>query len=210
MLVDLNNLKIKARTQDFLEIEEIVNNLVILKNGTVSAIIEVFPSNFELLSLEEQQYRIRAFASLINSVEYPLQILIETKQVRTNEYLRFLDSHSPNIKNNALSRMYKIYSHFMHNILSQQKVFKKRFFVVVSYYSIFKYSADLPVEQKKQLLERALNYLVPKVNHIIQVFKNMGMEAKLLSTFEIIKYFYSVYNPESLQIDLTKYKITLE
>ena len=191
----IKSLRISASTQDFLEIEEIIYGIIATKNGRFMAVIEVFPTNFELLSQSEQEYKIKAFASLINSLDFNLQIVIDTKKLFVSEYTNFLNKIDITHHPPGLQRMFKIYKQFITNIITHQNVFKKRFFMVIPYASGFSYSISMPLDKKQHLLEQAINYLNPKITHLINMVKSMGLEAKQLRTLDLVKYFYEVYNP---------------
>ena len=207
--INVANLTVSTPTQQFLEIEEVINNILITKNGTFCALIEVFPTNFALLSTEEQEHKIRQFAALINSLDFTLQIVIDTKKLFVSEYIKYLDKINPEHHTPGLRRMFLIYKRFINNIIVNQKVFQKRFFLVIPYYSNTTYRNDLPIATKETLLEQAANYLHPKTSHTLGMIQNMGLNAKVLTTQEIIKYFYSVYNPDKRQIPIEEAQITI-
>ena len=72
---------IRASTQEFLEIEDIKDDLVILKDGSCCLIIKTSAVNFGLLSQEEQDAIIFAYAAFLNSLSFPLQILIFSRKI---------------------------------------------------------------------------------------------------------------------------------
>lgn len=207
--VVLKSLKISAPSQDFLEIEEIIYGFIITKYGKFLAVIEVFPTNFDLLSQEEQEYKIRSFASLINSLDYNLQIVIDTKKLFVSEYTNFLNKIDITHHPPGLQRMFKIYKQFITNIITHQNVFKKRFFMVIPYSSGVSYSIAMPLDKKQHLLEQAINYLTPKISHLLSMIKSMGLEGKQLRTLDLVKYFYQVYNPDAEIIPIEGNKIEL-
>src|SRR6266550_3126397 len=73
--------KIHATTQKFTEIVDFIDNIVVLEGGAACMIIEITASNFALLSRREQDTRIFAYASLLNSLSFPIQILIRNKRI---------------------------------------------------------------------------------------------------------------------------------
>lgn len=75
-------------TQEHLNIEDIVDNLLVLKNGVVSLVLETSALNFDLLSEEEQDARILAFAYLLNGVDYPIQISVRTVRTDVSDYVK--------------------------------------------------------------------------------------------------------------------------
>ena len=91
--------KIHASTQKFTEIVDFVDNTVIMEGGNACLIIEITASNFALLSKREQDSRIFSYASLLNSLSFPIQILIRNKRIDITSYLRELDEAIKNSKN---------------------------------------------------------------------------------------------------------------
>ena len=90
-----------ASTQDHLEIKDIVDDLVITKSGTVVMVIQTSAINFDLLAEYEQDSKIFAFAGLLNSLNFHIQILIRTRRIDISNYVDYLKIHrSRPISNN--------------------------------------------------------------------------------------------------------------
>src|SRR3990167_9949701 len=94
-------------TQSHLDIADIINDLVILTDGSACLILEVSAVNFGLLSEREQEATIYAYAQLLNSLTFSIQIVVSSKQKDISEYLTYLDTNlekieSPLIKNQML------------------------------------------------------------------------------------------------------------
>src|SRR6266545_1930192 len=94
--------KIHASTQKFMEIVDFVGNVVVLEGGNACVIIELTASNFALLSKEEQDLRILSYAGLLNSLSFPIQILIRNKRIDISSYIKELDDVILNTKNKQL------------------------------------------------------------------------------------------------------------
>src|SRR3990167_11192480 len=82
---------VKASTQSFIEIEEIKDDIVLMKDFTAATVIEVGAINFWLLSTEEQSSMIYAYSELLNSLSFPVQILIISKKIDVSTYLDYLE-----------------------------------------------------------------------------------------------------------------------
>src|SRR3989339_1646213 len=93
---------IVATTQDHLDIETIQNDLVILKTGICSMLIETSAINFGLLSEEEQDAIIYAYAGLLNSLSFPIQIVIKSEKKDISAYLELLGLQEKQLKNHVL------------------------------------------------------------------------------------------------------------
>ena len=81
---------IKSSTQSFTEIEDIKDDILLLKDFSASIVIGVGAVNFWLLSAEEQSSIISAYSSLLNSLSFPIQIVILSKKMDISSYLEYL------------------------------------------------------------------------------------------------------------------------
>ena len=82
--------EISSSTQKFIDIFEITNDVLVLNTGNVSEIIQVGTINFGLLSEEEQDSAIYAYASILNSLNFPIQIIIKTQTKDITNYINHL------------------------------------------------------------------------------------------------------------------------
>jgi hypothetical protein len=192
-------------TQQHLDIEDIREDMILLKNGVVSLVLETTALNFDLLSEEEQDARIVAFARVLNSLTFPLQILISTQRKDVSSYVQKLSVHKERQISPALKRQIEIYMQFVKNLTVRNEVLDKRFFVAiptvvgeVSRTSIWKQMFGKPVKIRNvpQVLEKARTQLLPKRDHIIKQLKKMQIHARQLNSDELIKLFYSFYDPD--------------
>src|SRR3990167_10330209 len=83
---------VKSSTQKFIEIEDVKDDILLLKDFSASIVIEVGAVNFWLLSQEEQASIIYAYASLLNSLSFPVQILILSKKMDISSYIEYIDT----------------------------------------------------------------------------------------------------------------------
>ncbi len=197
-------------TQDHLEIEDIRDSIVILKDGSVSLVLETNALNFDLLSEEEQSIRITAFSGLLNSLNFQMQIVIKTERTDLSDYLERLRNYREKQISNALRKQIDIYMKFIHNLTFNREVLDKRFFVVipeviseVQRTSMIKqlFGKQAKITNKGNIIEKAKIKLYPKRDHLIKQFQRMGLVAKQLSTEELIRLYYSMYDPDKVGID---------
>lgn len=198
----------KASTQDHLDIEDIRNDLTILKNGNVALVMETTALNFELLSEEEQDARILAFAGLMNSLAFPIQIVIHTERTDVTRYIEKLKGVQVKQASPALAKQIEIYIKFIKNLTANNEVLNKRFFVVIPALigavqkpSLLKTltggSNQVSIDIDK-ILARAQLELYPKRDHIIRQFKKMGLGIKQLNTDQLIHLYYTMYDPDKM------------
>lgn len=192
-------------TQEHLEIEDIRDDLVILKNGNVSLVMETTALNFELLSEKEQDAKILSFAGLLNSLNFQMQIVIRTERTDLSAYIEKLQAYRNQQISNALKRQIDIYMKFIKNLTFNTEVLDKRFFVVVPEIigevqrtSMIKqlFGKKPKITNIKSILEKAKARVYPKRDHLIKQFKRMGLIARQLTNDELIRLYYSMYDPD--------------
>src|SRR5579859_5942431 len=110
--------KISASTQQFTEIVDFGEDIVIFRGGSASLVIEITASNFALLSQKEQNARIYAYAALLNSLTFPIQILIRNKRIDVSSYLKELDLIAHSTKNAQLATYIKNYRDFVRELVT--------------------------------------------------------------------------------------------
>lgn len=200
---------VHSTTQQFLDIFDITNDLVILKDGTTSLILTVDAMNFGLLAEEEQDSIMYAYAGLLNSLNYPIQIIIRSQTKDVTGYLQLLkDQEDKNTDRTQQQRIRK-YREFVSNLIRERNVLDKKFYVVIPAkpleLGILPASSILPGKtvpnitgaDRNIILEKAKNLLEPKRDHLIAQFARIGLYSRQLETQEIIQLFYLSYNPEA-------------
>lgn len=127
-----------APTQKFIEIVDIVDDIVVLTGGYACIVIEVKATNFALLSADEQDAKIYAYASLLNSLSFPIQIVIRSKKLDVSSYLRLLDEERAKTQNASLAKQMALYQNFVQELVKVNTILDKKFYIIVSYSSLEK------------------------------------------------------------------------
>lgn len=198
-------------TQQHLDIEDIRDDLVILKNGVVAVVLETTSINFDLLADREQDVRILTFAGLLNSLTFPIQILIRTQQVDISKYQNLLAEYKQKVSSAAVQQQVTIYQDFINTLTANQMILDKRFYAIVP--SVKSYGEPTSMWQQmfgapafyvnvSNAIQRGRAELTPKRDHLIKQFANMGLSARQLTTDELIKLFYSVYEPDKTGLEM--------
>ncbi len=200
---------IDSTTQKFLDIHDISNNLIILKEGFVSFIVSISAMNFGLLAEQEQDAVIYTYAALLNSLNYPIQILIQSQTKDATNYLNLLKEQEQAASSRNKAALIANYRNFVSQLIKQRNVLDKKFYVIaaatplelglVSAESFIpgKNEFDITKYDKPVILEKAQSILEPRRDHLISQFARIGLFARQLETQEIIKIFYTNYNPEA-------------
>ncbi|MEA3354976.1 MAG: hypothetical protein U9Q63_00615 [Patescibacteria group bacterium] len=205
--------KIKATTQNHLNIEDIKEDLVILKDGSSCIILKTSAVNFSLLSEGEQDSTIYAYAGLLNSLNFPVQILITSERKNINSYLNLLNIQKQKITNPLLKTQLEKYYVFIQKTVQENEVLDKKFYLSIPFSNLelgvsstlssaLKKQKNLPLDKSK-IIEKAKTSLLPKKDHLISQLTRLGLKTKQLTTPELIKLFFGYYNPGSGNVDFT-------
>ena len=197
-------------TRDFVTIADIRDGLVIMKNGSLRALVEVTSMNFELKSSDEQTAIIRAFQNFINSVDFPLQICVSSRQLDIAPYLKSLEEIIATQTNELLKIQAIEYSRFVKGLTELANIMAKKFYVVVPFYAV-----ETPVSKAgfltgiksifssrkfaQTITEEALaNYRIQldqRVAVAVEGIAGLGLETKILDQQALTNLYYSYYNP---------------
>lgn len=209
------NKKILATTQEHLDIADIKDNIVVLKNGGAVTVLETTAINFDLLSLQEQDAAIIAFSSLLNSLSFPIQITIRSRKMDISEYLEKVKEAEEKQTSQKIKNQIRAYRSFIQDeLITKEQVLEKSFYVSIPYKmgsfsstTPFGFIEDLLGMQTKsksrvnvdKVLQEAKADLDPKKNFLIKEFTRIGIRAVEMKTPELIKLFYEIYNSETAQ-----------
>jgi len=213
---------IRASTQDALSIEDIRDDLAILKDGSAALILKVNAINFSLLSEKEQNAIIYAYAGLLNSLNFSIQIMIRSQKKDITGYLSLLEKAKANQLNPLLKDLISKYQVFIKETVTRAEILDKKFYLVIPFSalelgagqvasSVFDRFTIGKKKAKKtldidQVVEKAKTSLEPKKDHLIRLLGRIGLMAQQLTTNELIRLFFRIYNPDTKIVDhaLTK------
>lgn len=209
-MTDPLKIPIRASTQEHLEIEDIKDDVVILKDGSCCLVLTTTAINFGLLSEKEQDAAIYAYAALLNSLTFPIQIIIRSKRKNISSYLSLIDAEIEKQANRLLREQMQKYRRFVEETVRKNNVLDKEFFVVLPFSKLelgvagalgatLKRTKALPYP-KDYILERAKMNLYPKRDQVVRQFNRLGLKTKVFSATELIQLFYNIYNPGSAEI----------
>lgn len=196
---------IKSTTQVFTEINAIDNDIVMFVDGSCCVVVTATAVNFGLLSEKEQDTIMYAYAGLLNSLSFPIEILIRTQHKDVTAYLRLLEEQERKQKNPKLAKSIHDYRLFVAATVKEKDVLDKNFYIVLPFSSLeLGTSANvlfgsktrgLPYK-KSYIFERALTVLNPKRDHIIRLLNTIGLQARQLTNEQLVKLFFTTYNAE--------------
>ncbi len=188
---------VKASTQSFVEIEDVKDDIVLLKDFSAAVVVEVGAVNFWLLSQEEQTAMIYAYSGLLNSLSFPVQILILSKKMDISSYLDYLTIKLKTQRVDLMSRRLESYREFIKTIVKKNTVLEKRFFFVVPFspLELGVSGANTQGLHKEYVMSRAKVSLYPKRDHLVRLLSKVGLRAAILQKQELVELYYNLYNP---------------
>jgi hypothetical protein len=197
---------ITSTTQKHLPIADITNDLVIYKDGGAAIVLESTSLNFGLLSEKEQAAVIAAYAALINSLTFSVQILVRTQRKDISSYITYLDEQALKLTHPLLKKLMVDYRGFITESVKKKNVLGKRFYVILylsplelgvgkSIAAITKGGGPLPYT-KSYVVKKAKITLYPRRDHLIRQAGRLGIKFRQYTTAELIDLYYTIYNPE--------------
>ncbi|OGG06764.1 hypothetical protein A2872_00845 [Candidatus Gottesmanbacteria bacterium RIFCSPHIGHO2_01_FULL_42_12] len=206
MPLDTNKIALRGSTQDHLEIEDIRDDIIILKDGSCALIIQTSAVNFGLLSQAEQEAIIYAYAGLLNSLTFAVQIVIRSKRKDISSYVAKLDQFEAKQENPLLKNQIAKYKEFVVKTVKDNNVLDKKFYIIIPFSSMelgVGSSAKSLVKQrglplpKEIILEKAKVALSPKAEHLYRLMGSLGLKGRQMTTPELIELFFDAYNPNT-------------
>ncbi|OGC93130.1 hypothetical protein A2899_03715 [Candidatus Amesbacteria bacterium RIFCSPLOWO2_01_FULL_49_25] len=191
-------------SQNHLDIQDIVADLLVLKGNSACLVLEVSAINFGLLSEKEQDATIYAYAQLLNSLTFPIQIVIISKQKDITDYIRLLDNRIDKATAPLLKDQLIKYRDFVRSVVRQGNVLDKKFYVVIPFSTLelgagnalkmFSAKPSSSAVTQSSLVERAAVNLTPKRDHLIRLLARIGLKARQLDSNELLQLFFETYN----------------
>ena len=195
----------KPTTQDHLDILEIVDNLILLKNGGCCTVVQTTTVNFGLLSETEQDSLIYAYASFLNSLSFPIQVLVRSQKKDVTAYIKYLAKREKAVTSPLIKQRISTYRRFVEYIVQENEVLDKNFYLIIPFSpleagfsggGIMGKNRIFSDKDKAYIVEKAKSVLAPKKEHIVSQLARLGLKSKILTTEELIKLFFTIYNPD--------------
>ncbi|MBI4066213.1 hypothetical protein HY411_00710 [Candidatus Gottesmanbacteria bacterium] len=199
---------IRSTTQAFTEIEDIDHEVVMFIDGSCAMVVATTAVNFGLLSEKEQEAIIYAYAGLLNSLSFPVQILVRSQHKDITSYLKLLEEQESRQKNPKLIKSISDYRAFVAATVKEKEVLDKKFYVIIPFSSLElgpstkvlfgSKKKGLPYD-KTYIYDKALTVLTPKRDHIMRLLNRLGLRGKQLTSEQLVRLFFSIYNPGAPQ-----------
>lgn len=194
-------------TQQNIDIAGIRDGIIILRDGGYRLILQTSAVNFSLKSEEEQNSIIFQYQSFLNSLHFPIEIVMQSKKLDLTPYLKKIKDKMQKQNNELLRVQMQDYMEFVSKLINIANIMKKSFYVVVPYEPINLKNATLidklfrnkptgPVRISESEFESHKDELMQRANVVASGLGGIGLHCTQLSTEQIIEVFYKIYNPE--------------
>jgi type IV secretory pathway VirB4 component len=209
---------------DLVDIKEIKGDTVIVKDGSFRQVIMVGGVNFSLKSDSEQNIITQAYQTFLNSIDFPLQIVVHSRKVNIDQYLQTLLVRKEVEPSPILQNQISEYVEFIRGFVQKNAIMEKNFLVVVSFYPIagegsMKSASNafsaLPFFGKKKTtateqqvkgkededktFREHLEQLNQRTSQVTSGLLSIGLEATVLESEQLVELFYNFYNPQTIE-----------
>ncbi len=213
---------------DLVDIKEIRGNVVIVKDGSLRQVVMVGGVNFALKSDEEQTLIVQAYQNFLNSIDFPLQIIVHSRKVNIDVYIESLLRRKESEQSPLLQSQIDEYINFIREFIEKNAIMEKTFLVVVPFFptagnaaigtakaasGIFtsllgggkksaateKSGTPKTDEEADRVLKENTEQLTQRVGQIVSGIAGIGLDASVLENQELVELFYNFYNPQTVE-----------
>lgn len=196
-----------ASTQKYVDVEEVRDGVMVLRNGSVRAILYATSINFDLKSSDEQDAIIMQYQNFLNSLDFPLQIIVHSRRFQIGPYLKKLHQQEKAQENDLLRFQISEYENFVQNLTEISNIMAKSFYIVVPFApsetenvgfieklgGIFQPAKTSLTHGKA--FETYKNQLFQRAEQVSAALSGTGVRTTLLNTEEVVELLYNTYNP---------------
>ncbi|XOB41253.1 MAG: hypothetical protein ACKKMW_00675 [Candidatus Nealsonbacteria bacterium] len=197
----------EGTTQQIIEIDQIKEGVVILKSRALRGILMVSSINFALKSEDEQNAIIFQFQNFLNSLDFSIEIVMQSKKLNITGYLEKLKELEAKERNELLKIQIAEYQKFIRELIRGGAIMSKQFFVIVpfSLIELHKLTAEESKQKKpasltEEKFQRARTQLWQRMEFVALGLRRCGLQSIPLNTTELIELFWSLYHPEESEV----------
>jgi len=205
---DLAEKKETTSTQKLLDVEAIKDGVLVLRNRGLRAVIMCSSINFALMSEDEQKGKLFAYQDFLNSVDFPLQIVIQSKKLNIKRYVQKIKQAERLQENELLKMQTAEYAEYIMSLVELANITSNHFYVVVPYTNPTQANEEgimnkiqsflSPGKEAKVKLtsfDKDKKELALRVQTAMSGLSGMGIKTAILDTQEVIELLYTAYNP---------------
>ena len=204
----------ETSTQRFVEVADVRGTLVLLRDGSLRSLVAIESINFDLKGNDEQIGIIRGFQDLLNALDFPLQIVVNSRKLDLTAYSEMLQETESKLTNDLLKIQMAEYGRFIKGLAELANIMSKTFFVVVPFHAIEAAKSDTKgiagklkdifastkhaVKLTDADVEKYQVQIAQRVSVLIAGLTPLGLKAHVLDQQELLGLYYAIYNPGQL------------
>lgn len=185
----LQKSKTKSSSRTQIAIKGVQDGVLLLPNNQYRVVLQVSALNFELKSEQEQDAIIDTYENFLNSLGTNLQILIRTREIDMDKYLEDLSDRLKDESEAIYQQQLTNYDEFIRSLITNNKILTRHFYLIIPY--------NAPHKSDFELIKEQLNL---KMDIVSKGMTRLGMQARQLSSLEVLDLFYSFYSPSMAKI----------
>ncbi|HRH55383.1 MAG TPA: hypothetical protein PK609_00780 [Candidatus Paceibacterota bacterium] len=197
-------------TQSFVPVKEVRNGVIVLKNDGYRGVLMCSSINFALKGEDEQRAIIGGFQSLLNTLDFSIQIVVHSRKTDIRPYLALLETRMQDQSTELMRLQLREYIQFIRNFIDSSDIMTKIFYVVVPYApgagGIVKSAAPFlggrPAPKSTGeggSFEEHRVQLEQRMALVVAGLASSGVRAVPLGTEEVIELLYRSFNLSSLE-----------
>ena len=207
--------KLKNSSLNFVEVAEIRDSAIILREGQMRGVLAVSSANFALKSVQEQEIIVGTFQGILNSLDFPIQILVQSRKLDLNPYIEKLKALEDRQTNDLLRVKMQEYIEYIKEMSREVNIMDKNFYIIIGYDPVklsdgifgrfirsFRPTKFIKQKQEEFLKDRKI--LMSRVDQVSSKLGGLELKVGLFNTEQLIALMYNSYNPdtsESIRID---------
>ena len=192
----------QASAQQFLEIDQIREGILLLKNRSLRGILMVSSLNFALKSDDEQQAIIYQFQNFLNSLDFSVEIVVQSRILNITGYLDKLKEMEVTQKNELMKIQTAEYRKFISDLVAGRQILSKTFFVTIPFtlIEIPKIGTKKETGLTEEQFQRGKSQLWQRVEFVASGLRRCGLQCTPLNTLELVELFWGLYHPEEAEV----------
>jgi len=195
-------------TQRYLDIAEVRDGTIVLRDGGVRAVMMVSSVNFALKSQEEQEAIVYGYQSFLNSIDFPLQIVVQSRILNIRPYLEMLEEREKTQLNELLRIQTQQYREYIQQLIDISNIMEKSFYVIIPFHPLESkqetfmsrftkiLSPTKVIATNRRDFDERRRQLLERVERVEVGLNTLGLKSIMLNTSELIELVYTTYNPE--------------
>lgn len=192
-------------SQKFVPVRDIRDNVVVLKNGQMNMVLLATSINFALKSTDEQTAILRQFQSFLNTIDFSMQIYVQSRRLDINPYIEQLAAREGDQYNDLMRIQLREYMNFVQTFVKEVDIMSKNFFVVVPYTPVNTNiksnlssilagkTPEVTIDESSFVEHRT--QLEQRVSVVEQGLNRMGVRTVALNDEALVEMYYHIFNP---------------